>query len=277
MSYLLDKKAKKSKYIKYAIVVFALLLVLYLGVLGGFSFVAHFIFRPVFNLGNSIGGKFSNMGDYFYSKRLLSSENEDLKLKILEQESRMANYDSILEENFRIKEILGRANPAKEMLLAGILSKSNRSPYDTIIIDAGESEGVLKDQRAFAVGNIPIGRVSEVYAHSSVVILYSTPGEKTSVFVPLFLPKDESITEATENITHDTFMEAIGRGGGNFEMILLRDFVIKEGAEVTLPGTVPFVLGIVETIISDPRDSFQKALLVSPVNIQEIKFVQVEM
>jgi len=34
--------------------------------------------------------------------------------------------------------------------------------------------------------------------------------------------------------------------------------------------------GTVETIISDPRDSFQKALLVSPVNIQEIKFVEVE-
>ena len=71
-------------------------------------------------------------------------------------------------------------------------------------------------------------------------------------------------------------MEAIGRGGGNFEMILLRDFVLKEGTEIVLPGIVPFVLGKVKAIISDPRDSFQKALLVSPVNIQEIRFVQVE-
>jgi len=59
-------------------------------------------------------------------------------------------------------------------------------------------------------------------------------------------------------------------------MILPRDFVLEKGNEVVLPGITPYTLGVVETIISDPRDSFQKALLVSPVNIQELKFVEVE-
>jgi hypothetical protein len=74
----------------------------------------------------------------------------------------------------------------------------------------------------------------------------------------------------------DVFLEIVGRGGGNFEMIIPRDFIILKGDEVVLPGIVPYVVGIVETIISDPRDSFTKALLVSPVNIQELKFVEVE-
>ena len=60
-------------------------------------------------------------------------------------------------------------------------------------------------------------------------------------------------------------------------MILPRDFVLEKGTEVVLPGITPYVIGIVQTIISDPRDSFQKALLSSPVNIQEIKFVEVEL
>ena len=68
----------------------------------------------------------------------------------------------------------------------------------------------------------------------------------------------------------------IGRGGGNFEMILPRDFILEKGTEVVLPVITPYTLGIVQTILSDPRDSFQKALLASPVNIFELKFVEVE-
>jgi len=58
---------------------------------------------------------------------------------------------------------------------------------------------------------------------------------------------------------------------------LPRDFVLEKRTEIILPGITPYIVGIVETIISDPRDSFQKALLVSPVNIQELKFVEVEL
>jgi len=71
-------------------------------------------------------------------------------------------------------------------------------------------------------------------------------------------------------------MEVAGRGGGNFEMIVPRDFTIVKGDVALLPGIFPYVLGVVEIIISDPRDPFIKALLVSPVNIQELKFVEVE-
>ena len=67
----------------------------------------------------------------------------------------------------------------------------------------------------------------------------------------------------------------IERGGGNFEMILPRDFILERGSVVTLPGIFPYVVAIVDTIISDPRDSFAKILLTSPINIQELKFVEV--
>ena len=55
-----------------------------------------------------------------------------------------------------------------------------------------------------------------------------------------------------------------------------RDFTLQKGDQVTLPGLTPYSVGIVETILSDARDPFQKALLTSPVNIQQIKFVEVE-
>ena len=95
---------------------------------------------------------------------------------------------------------------------------------------------------------------------SSKAILFSTPGEKTEVVIS----------------GKDTFLEMVGRGGGNFEMILPRDFVLESGTSVHLPGVSSYIVARAETIISDPRDAFLKALLVSPVNIQELKFVEIE-
>ena len=70
-------------------------------------------------------------------------------------------------------------------------------------------------------------------------------------------------------------MELVGRGGGNFEMIMPKDITLQKGDQVALPGIIPHVVAIAETIISDPRDPFTKALLTSPVNIQALKFVEV--
>ena len=160
-----------------------------------------------------------------------------------------------------MKEILDRKNNNNtDLILAGILAKPNRSIYDTLLIDAGTNDGILKEKKVFALGNVPIGYIAETYPSSSKVVLYSNPGEKTDVVIS----------------GKDIYMQAVGRGGGNFEMILPRDFIITEGEEVDLPGVNPYILGTVQTILSDPRDSFQKALLVSPVNVQQLKFVEVE-
>lgn len=269
MSYLLDKKIKRNKFFKYAIFAVILFFLIYFrtGIFHGLSYVTHTVFRPVLILGNNVGEKLSNLGSYFYSKNSLLLENQDLKNKLNEQEGRMANYNSILDENLELKNILERlpiGQSGKEekfdIVLASILSKPNQSLYDTLIIDLGAKDGINNGQKVFAFGNVPIGRIAEVYANSAKVVLFSSPGEKTEIIIS----------------GHDVFMQIIGRGGGNFEMILPRDFILETGTEVVLPGITPYLIGTVQTIISDPRDAFQKALLASPVNIQELKFVEVE-
>ncbi|MFA6325079.1 MAG: rod shape-determining protein MreC [Candidatus Paceibacterota bacterium] len=262
MSYLLDKKNKKRKIYKIIIGIIVLFLIFYFwsSIFYGLSSAAHFVFRPIINLGNNIGQKFSDTGAYFYSKKELLLENKNLKNQILNSEADRANYISVVDENNKIKEILGRKKEIDKMILSSILSKPNNSPYDTLIIDVGLDNGLIVGKRVFALGNVPIGYIAEVYDYSSKVILFSNVGEKTEVVIN----------------GSGIFMQAVGRGGGNFEMILPRDFILDIGTEVDLPGIDTYILGTVENIISDPRDSFQKALLVSPVNIQELKFVEVE-
>jgi len=262
MSYLLDKKEKRKKFLKIAIGVVVFLALFYFrsGIFSGFSSISQGVFRPVLVVGNSVGGKFNNFGAYFVSKSSLSSQNESLQSQLKDEETRILNYNTVLAENESLKEIMGRMDTKKNMVLAGILSKPNQSPYDTLVLDAGTAGGIKTGDMVFAFGNIPMGYIAEVYANSSKVVLFSNSGEKTQAIVT-----DKSI-----------FFELIGRGGGNFEMVLPRDITLQKGDLVTMPGINPYTLAIVETVISDPRDPFTKALLVSPVNVQELKFVEVE-
>lgn len=261
MTYLRDKKTKKKKVTQFILIILLLVFLFYFrnGFYSILSKTSNFVFRPVLSVGNGIGNSIKNTRAFFVSKKTLLEDNEYLRALISENENRMANYNSVIAENESLKEILGR-KINKEMVIAGILSKPNKTPYDTLLVDAGSNDGIYVGQKVFVLGNIPIGRIAEVYANSAKVVLFSTSGEKNEVVIN------------GKNI----FMEVKGRGGGNFEMILPRDFNLDVGTEVLLPGISAHVLAKVATILSDPRDSFAKALLVSPVNIQDQKFVEIE-
>ena len=262
MSYLLDKKEKRKKFFKITIWVVVLLVIFYFkaGVFSGLSYVSQGFFRPVLVAGNSVGGKLKNLGAYFVSKSSLFSQNESLQSQLRDEETRTLNYNTVLAENESLKEILGRVNTKKNMVLVAILSKPNQSPYDTLVLDIGAKQGITVGSMVFAFGNIPLGYITEVFPSSAKVTLFSNAGEKTQAII------------TNKNI----FFELVGRGGGNFEMILPRDITLQKGDLVTMPGINPYTLAIVETVISDPRDPFTKALLSSPVNVQELKFVEVE-
>jgi cell shape-determining protein MreC len=261
MSYLLDKKTKRNKFFKIALCVVVLIILFFFrsGIFSGLSYVSQIIFRPVLITGNKLREKLGGIGSYFVSKNSLYLQNQNLKSQISESEADRANYASVVAENVNLKETLGRKDTKIPMVLGAILSKPNQSIYDTLVIDVGTKQGIKTGDIVFAFGNVPIGRTDIVYDNSSKVVLFSNVGEKTQALI------------SGKNI----FMEIIGRGGGNFEMILPRDLTLQKGDQVVLPGINPYVLAIAQTIISDSRDPFNKALLTSPVNIQELKFVEV--
>lgn len=261
MSYLLDKRLQRKKFVKILVLTVVLLVLIYFHspIFNRLSSATHIILRPMLVAGGGISEKFSNLSVYFKFKSTLQQENENLKSQLGEVWAKVANYNSVLDENSKLKDILGRKNEKTNLVLASILSKPNQTPYDTIIIDAGQKQGIREGGLVLASGFVPIGLVSLAYPDSSKVILFSNPGEKTEIVIA----------------GRDVFMQLVGRGGGNFEMVLPRDFFIEKGAEVHLPGIIPYVVAKVETIISDPRDAFQKALLASPVNIFELKFVEI--
>ena len=262
MSYLLDKKLKRKKItsIVGVFLIFFLLIYFHIPIFNKLSQGASFIFRPVLILSRNIKNNFSSLGSFTNSKKTLISENQNLKTQLDEMSAKFSGYSSLLDQNTKLKEILGRKKENSAVVVAGILSKINQSIYGTLLIDAGFSQGIRENSLVFALGNVPIGRISQVFPNTSKIVLFSTPGEKNDVIVT----------------GKDVFVSAVGRGGGNFEISLPRDFNIEKGTEIVLPGINNYILATVADVISDPRDSFQKALLVSPVNIEQLRFVSVE-
>lgn len=189
----------------------------------------------------------------FAENDALLKENADLRLS-------MIDYTILKEENNQLKETLGRLPAKHSFILGTILAKPNISPYDTIIVDVGASEGIVEGLSVYANGIVPLGEVSKVYAHTSLLMLYSNPGQTT-----------EASLEGS-----NASVELVGRGGGNFEMTIPIDLDSTKGASVVLPGSPTEIIATIEDIISSPNDPLKKVLLRSPVNIQNLKWVQIK-
>ncbi|MCF7834234.1 MAG: hypothetical protein K9L98_03140 [Candidatus Pacebacteria bacterium] len=280
MTYHLDKKnkTKKIKIISTVLIGTAFFVYFRSPIFNFFSSTFEFIFVPVVNTVNFIGAKVYHMGTGFRFKDSLLKENTNLKNTIFEFESRMQNYAVLEKENEELKSIFSRKNEKLNLILASVLAKPRQSIYGTLIIDVGEDEHIKEGAMVFANGNIPIGKISNVGPKMSKVVLFSNNGETNEVVVSVNKsPKTIEIeSEETEkDISASIHFNLVGRGGGNFQIEAPRDLKFEKGQIAILPGIYPFAVAKVEAVISDQKDIVQKVLLVSPINIQEIRFVQV--
>ncbi len=221
------------------------------------------IFYPIASLfwtgESSTVGFFVYMGKIVQSKYGLVVENRRLKDEIASRDASMLMIDQLKAENESLKAAMGRTGK-ESVALAVILSRPPASPYDTLVLDAGENDGVKVGSKVYAEGDALIGDVSEVYANQSKATLYSSPGRVTPVLV------------GTTTIA----AEAMGKGGGNFSVRLPANTKVVKGATIALPHIRSHVFGVVDTILVDSSDSLQTLLFKSPANVSQLQFVEIE-
>ena len=237
-----------------------LILILLWSYAGGvFKSASSALTRPLWKVGLGISSFWSGFTAGLRAKSALESENGALKEEIAELKFNLTGFADISEENVQLKEILGRVG-SREVVLAVVLAKPGHSPYDTLVIDIGSQDGVAVGAHVFASGDVLIGDINKVMPKSSIIRLFSSPGEKSDIVLP----------------EHDLYLQAVGLGGGSFKISAPRDLEIIEGAELLLPGFERQILAVVEKIISDPRDPIKTILATSPVNVQHLRWVEVE-
>jgi len=214
---------------------------------------------PLWFMKNSISSFVAANVNVLSSKTTLIKENNLYKEQIKLDEKDRVLFDLLKKENEDLKNILNRNQVNRKLLLGAVLVKPFLSPYDTLIIDIGTLEGVIAGDQVIVDGNIFIGYISEVYSDTSKVVLYSSPGEKVKVLIG-----DNNVEK-----------EAVGLGGGNFIVEMPRGSDVKEGDSIVIPSVSSNIFGIVEKIESKESNSFQNILFKNPINVAELKWVEV--
>lgn len=263
-NYLLHHKEKKQGLFTKAFVVILLIVVIIVAIRiffpNTFTSSLQFIISPFWKAKNSSVEGVVNSSQLLRSKRSLIFENDNLKAKIKEAEFKLLEFEFLKQENESLKELLGRKTFDKDgAVLGAVLARPNVSPYDTFVIDIGENSGIQKGDNVFVQSNVFIGEINEVYKNTSMVELFSSPGKITQVSI------------GSQNISAN----AVGRGGGNFIVELPRGTEVEKGDTVTIPNIDIRLFAVVEEIESDPSSPFVTILFKNPVNMNDIKWVQV--
>ncbi len=252
---------KKRKKIFFSIIILSVVLVaaVIFGFSGVFSNQTLSLASPIFTVRDSFSMWYETKVNILKDKESLVDENLKLREKLAERDMKLLSLEILKEENNELYGVLGRKSKDRKSIVASVLLRAPQVPYDILIIDTGKGDGVEEGMLVVAYGDILLGFVEEAFSSTSRVKLYSRAGEDVDVFI------------RKANI----FTSALGSGGGNFEVTLPKVDGVEVGSLVVTPGSNPFILGIVEFIKTDMADAFQKVMFRTPLNIQELKRVEV--
>ena len=222
------------------------------------SRITHSIAVPFLRAETALGGALSPLTTYLHTKKYLSDEIRRLEAEreSLIRAGLMNAY--LLDENRQMRAALNRNTEIDRGTVASVLAGPARTPYDTLIIDAGKNENVVLGGLAVSPSGYALGTVTSVFDRSAVVTLFSSSQHATRV------------TIGTSSL-HS--LKAVGNGGGTFEIQVPREIIVEEGSVVLLPGSPPYPLGAVEKIIAKETSAYQSVLFAHPINIFSVRTV----
>lgn len=190
---------------------------------------------------------FSSRQSILEENARLKEENELLKIDLLFKES-------VSIENKELRSLLGR-DEMKAGVAAAVILHPSQTYYDIFIVDAPRTV----NSGAVVKGRIALGTVTENLGTSLKVVLYSSPGMSTE-----------------GRMAHDGSPIVLeGKGGGNMSAIVPKDFRVSIDDFIVLPGDGSFLLAQVKSIDETETDSFKLVRAEVPLNIFEIRWVEI--
>lgn len=188
--------------------------------------------------------------------------------------SEQALIKSLEVENEYLKSLLGKYKDDSSMILAGVILRPPRTPFDSLIIDAGSDQDLLEGDLVFADVNYAIGVISSVSEKTSTVALFSSSGQKIDGLINSDL--ESSMSTSTKRVNSLNPVTIEGRGGGNFYIKLPKNIKVKSGDPIIWPGAETVLLGVVEVVDSTEGDAYSQIYFKSPINMNSLRYVQVK-
>lgn len=213
---------------------------------------------PIWTMEEGILGMLVDLRTITSDKLLLEEENQRLRAALALSAAHAISNTTLRAENIELKNALGRASE-DPLLLARVLSRPDASPYDTLLVDVGEHNGVVSGMHVLSDGDLLIGEVVRVWKESALVQLYSAPGSSVPV---------EIGASSTPAVAH-------GSGGGMFRITVPKGMSIPVGSSVRFPDLSPLYVGVVEGVLRSEESSFQTLFVRLPFGLFDGKFVYV--
>lgn len=192
------------------------------------------------------------------SKDSLLLENEMLKERLAAADELVLSLRAIAVSRDELLMTYGRS--AQAGTPAGVLVRPPKTPYDILIVDAGENAGAALGDRVSLPGGSLIGSVTDIFSRTARVKLFSTSGEKT----PATLERGS------------VPVELLGRGGGNFTFTVPRDVSVQAGDRVISAQLATSLLAVVGEVEVTATDAFKTVYAISPANPASIRYVVIE-
>lgn len=223
------------------------------------------ISRPFVYVFKGIGNSFGSFFSYFGSVRSLTDQNAQLKAKILSLQQDNITLQQYKLENERLKEELAyRATTKLSFIPAVVFAKDPTGFTQTVIINAGSSDGVKTGAAVLAQG-VLIGKVVETDSETSKVLLITDP--QSAVDVQISATGDNAVVRGSygSGLTIDMVSQNVQISKG--------DQVVTAGLNTDVPKGI--FIGTIGDIISKKNDLLQKATVVPGVDLKNLDFVSV--
>lgn len=242
---------KKALYVLGVFLVGAVLFSLLDGVFVGLA-------APIWKGESALALNFWHFTGFFKDKNTLLRENEALREKARADEFLLAASRASESQYESLLQVFGRTSTTTSVA-AGVLVHPPETPYDVLVVDAGSTNGVKKEDLVFLPEGAVVGRVIEVFGRSSRVKLFSMNGENTNAVlergnVPIVL---------------------VGQGGGNFKFTLPREVAVLPGDRILSPAVDGALMGVARDVEVTPTDSFKTVLVESRAPVFTIRYVTI--
>lgn len=215
------------------------------------------------------GEKTGNFFEALFKASYFKKEAEELKLKNQELLQKLIALKELKKENQIFREALniGLEKDFK-LLLAETIEKD--IGQDSILVNKGLQNGIVKDMPVVTSQKVLVGRVEEVYSHFSKIILISNQES----FFPAVIKKEQIKGEEAEKE-----IEGVVKGKGNFALYI--DFIpideeISSGDIVvssSLGGVFPenLLVGRLGEIKKSDVEPFQQAEIKPAFDIRALE------
>lgn len=227
--------------------------------------------NPVQKVIYSTNKRMESFIDFFLRYEDVKLENEKLLIENIELQARLRNYDSLKEENVRLKDMFAikERQSQYDYLGTNVIGTSGGGIISAYIIDKGEDDGLQTGMAMMTEEGI-VGQVTETAKTWSVVETLSS--ENISIHVT-----------TSEDRSNSGILEGhIGSGQRQMAKIsyLPMDSTIKEGDNVVTSGLGKFYppdifVGKVVKVTEDKGNLMKTAIIETAVNFNDSRILYV--